>query len=139
MYCEELHRVVPLQLILGYPRLPLRAFWEISFRYHSAVQLTEILYNAYAFLCFYRWARILRQGILGIFTSRFLKPTGLSACVWTNLRPSQVHHLLYLLWYSSIFPCLYFMVSLISICFKWVSNTYLTGSSTAFLETVVDF
>ena len=98
--------------------LPLRTFWEISFQYHSAVKLTEILYNAYSFLCFYRWARILRQSILGIFTSRFLKPIGLSACVWNNLRPSQVHHLFFLLWYSSIFPCLYFRVFLISICFK---------------------
>ena len=39
-----------------------------------------------------------------------------------------------LLWYSSIFPYLYFMVFLISICFKWLSNTYLTESSTAVIR-----
>ena len=110
---------------------PLRAFWESSFKYHSTVQLTEILYNTYSFLYFCRWARILRQSILGIFTSRFLKP-GLSACVWPSSLSGTSSFIL--LWYSSIFPYLYFMFFLISICFKWLSNTYLTESSTAVIR-----
>ena len=42
-----------------------------------------------------------------------------------------------LLWYSSIFPYLYFMVFLISICFKWLSNTYLTEFDSWFLTYAV--
>ena len=117
---------------------PLRVFWESSFKYHNTVQLTEILYKTYSFLYFCRWARILRQSILGIFTSRFLKP-GLSACVWTNLRPSQVHHLLF---YSGIHLSSH-------ICISWSSSFLyaLNGSRTLIwqnprlqlLDTVVDF
>ena len=76
------------------------------------------------------------QGFLGkvfghFFTSRSLKP-GLSACVWTNLRPSQVRHLLF---YSGIHLSSHICISWFSFpCFKWLSNTYLTESSTAVIR-----
>ena len=49
----------------------------------------------------------------------------------TTFVPLRYIIFFFLLWYSSIFPYLYFTVSLISVCFKWLSNTYLTSSSTA--------
>ena len=112
---------------------PLRAFWESSFKYHSTVQLTEILYNTYSFLYFCRWARILRQSIWAFFYITL--PQTRFVCLCLN-QPSSLSGTssFILLWYSSIFPYLYFMVFLISICFKWLSNTYLTGSSTAVIR-----
>ena len=108
---------------------PLRAFWESSFKYQSTVQLTEILYNTYSFLYFCRWARILRQSIWA-----FLHHASSNQVCLPVFEPTFVplrYIIFFLLWYSSVFPYLYFTVSLISVYFKWLSNTYLTGSSTA--------
>ena len=111
---------------------PLRAFWESSFKYHSTVQLTEILYNTYSFSIFAD-----EQGFLGKVFGHFYitLPQTRFVCLCLN-QPSSLSGTssFILLWYSSIFPYLYFMVFLISICFKWLSNTHLTESSTAVIR-----
>ena len=111
---------------------PLRAFWESSFKYHSTVQLTEILYNTYSFLYFCRWARILRQSIWV-----FLHHASSNQVCLPVFEPTFIP-LRYIIFYFTLvfiyLPIFVFHGFLISICFKWLSNTYLTESSTAVIR-----